>query len=312
MLNSYPSIYNLGHAAIADLFKEPVIVEEKIDGSQISFGVTPEGELRMRSKGAPINTVVPEGMFAKGVEAVKSIQHLLVPGWTYRGEYLAKPKHNVLNYDRHPALHIILFDINPAPESYLGMDQKREEAARLGLECVPTLFRGSIMDPASLRSLLETMSVLGGQKIEGIVIKPEKYDLFGRDKEVLMGKFVSEAFRETHSKTWTKEYDTPGGKDIIALIGAQYSSQARWQKAVIHLAEAGKLEHSPRDIGYLIPEVPKDIAKECTEEIKSALFEWAWPQLKRAVIRGLPEWYKEQLLKRQFETDSTPPVPGEV
>jgi hypothetical protein len=30
MIHSYPSIYNLGHAAIADLLKGPVIVEEKL------------------------------------------------------------------------------------------------------------------------------------------------------------------------------------------------------------------------------------------------------------------------------------------
>jgi len=36
-LNSYPSIYNLGHHAIATLLDAPVLVEEKVDGSQFSF-----------------------------------------------------------------------------------------------------------------------------------------------------------------------------------------------------------------------------------------------------------------------------------
>lgn len=42
--HSYPSIYNLGHRYIADLLTVPVIVEEKIDGSQFSFGLDEEGE----------------------------------------------------------------------------------------------------------------------------------------------------------------------------------------------------------------------------------------------------------------------------
>jgi len=49
-LNSYPKVYNLGHAAIVHLFDEPVTVEEKVDGSQFSFALI-DGELSARSKG---------------------------------------------------------------------------------------------------------------------------------------------------------------------------------------------------------------------------------------------------------------------
>jgi hypothetical protein len=35
--------------------------------------------------------------------------------------------------------------------------------------------------------------------------------------------------------------------------------------------------------------------------IKDSLWKWAWPQLRRAVTRGLPEWYKAELMKKQFE-----------
>jgi hypothetical protein len=301
-LPSYPSIYNLGHAAIAELFNGEVIAEEKIDGSQISFGVR-AGHLALRSKGAEINVLAPEGLFALGVETAKALHAAgkLRDGWTYRGEYLAKPKHNILNYDRAPKDHIILFDVNTGPESYVSSDEKRAVAAELGLECVPQLFRGKIENPAELRALLDSMSCLGGQKIEGVVIKPAAYDLFGRDKKCLFGKFVSEAFKETHAREWTKEHATPGGKDIVGLIGQRLNTQARWAKARIHLAEAGKLEHSPRDIAMLIKEIPTDIAKECEDEIKRELFDWAWPQLRRMVTKGMPEWYKEELLKRQFE-----------
>lgn len=51
MIHSYPTIYNLGHRAIVDLLKGPVIVEEKIDGSQISFRKDEQGDLEVRSKG---------------------------------------------------------------------------------------------------------------------------------------------------------------------------------------------------------------------------------------------------------------------
>lgn len=303
-MHSYSSLYNLGHAAVADILKEDVIVEEKVDGSQISFTLTTDFELQMRSKGAQINVVAPEGMFSKGVQTVTELKSLLRPGWTYRGEYLAKPKHNVLNYDRTPKGCIILFDVDTGDQSYLNSEDKRAEAERIGLECVPELYRGRIEDPAKLRELLDTMSVLGGHKVEGVVIKPAAYNLFGRDKKCLMAKFVSEEFKETHARTWTKEHATASRTDVLALIATRYNTAARWAKARIHLEEAGKLEGSPRDIGLLIKEVPDDIRKECEDEIKQDLFDWAWPQLKRALVRGIPDWYKECLMKKQFEKDA--------
>jgi hypothetical protein len=300
MLNSYPSIYNLGHAAIADLLKTPVIVEEKIDGSQFSFGVHRDtGELMCRSKGAVVNVALPEGMFKRGVETALELKHKLVPGWTYRGEYLNTPSHNTLIYKRVPKQHFILFDINTGLEQYATPEEKAEESARLGLECVPILFRGMLTDLDLFRKLLETESVLGGQKIEGVVIKPENYALFGRDKKCLMGKFVSEAFKEAHVGAWKEKNPTQG--DAIATLGASLCTQARWMKAVQHLKEAGRLEDSPKDIGPLLKEIPEDIKKECEGEIKDALWKWAWPHLRRAAVKGFPEWYKEQLVKKQFE-----------
>jgi hypothetical protein len=76
-------------------------------------------------------------------------------------------------------------------------------------------------------------------------------------------------------------------------------------KAVHHLKEAGKLEESVRDIGIILKEIPNDIEKECLEEIKEHLWLWAWPHLRRMVSRGFPEWYKEELLKKQFTTAPT-------
>lgn len=303
---SYPSIYNLGHAAITDLFKGPVIIEEKVDGSQFSFTkLASTGELVCRSKGATINMLAPEGMFIKAVEQVQEMAPLLTPGLVYRGEYLRSPKHNVLAYERNPTGHIIIYDIERGEQCFCPAAEKVAEAKMLGLECVPVLFEGLLLDVALLRELLETQSVLGGQKIEGVVIKPANYDLYGRDKKVLMGKFVSEAFKEIHNADWKKDHATKSNGEIIQLLAAIYATPARWAKALIHLKEAGKIENSPKDIGALIAEVPPDVEKECAPEIKEQLWAWAWPQLRRAITRGLPMWYKEELMKLQF---ATPPV----
>jgi hypothetical protein len=300
-VGSYPSIFNVGHKAIADLFTVPVIVEEKVDGSQFSFREEEDGTLSCRSKGADLIMDAPEKMFVAAVATVKHLAELNVlhRTWTYRAEYLAKPHHNTLVYDRTPRDCLIVFDVNYAPEAYLSPEAKAAEAERIGLECVPVLYRGMITTAEQFRALMDTDSVLGGTKIEGVVIKPESYNLYGQDKKCLMGKFVSEAFKEVHGHEWRDKNPTSG--DIIQRLISKYGTEARWQKAVQHLREAGQLEQSPRDIGALLKEVVADVAKECTDAIKDDLYKWAWDHIRRGLTAGMPEWYKEQLVKLQFE-----------
>lgn len=272
---SYPSIYNIGHKAAAELFDGPVVVEEKIDGSQFSFGVTEGGEVVARSKGKDLVIDAPEQMFARAVETVRALAPTLTPGWYYRGEYLQKPKHNSLAYARIPAQHIILFDVTTGVESWLPPAEKRAEAARIGLECAPVVYEGTIVTAEELLSLMREESVLGGTTPEGLVVK--NYAKFGPDKKTLMGKYVT-----------------------LEMLIDRYRTEARFAKAVQHLREAGTLEGSPRDIGALLKEVQRDVEKECADEIKDALYRWAWPQINRAVTGGLPQWYKDKLVNDQF------------
>lgn len=295
--HSYPSLYNLGHRALEKLFDGPVVIQEKVDGSQFSFGVF-DGVLKCRSKGAQLDVLYPQQMFAKGVETVKRLQPMFRDGYTYRCEYLAKPKHNTLAYDRIPSQHIIIYDIQSAEETYLSPDEVRIEATRLGLEVVPTYaqFLKSPLTTETVRELLTHTSVLGGQKIEGIVIK--NYTQFGPDKKVLIGKFVSEEFKEIHGADWKDR--NPGQGDVIALLATEYRTPARWNKAIQHLRDDGKLEDSPRDIGMLLKEINVDILKECEQEIKDKLWKWAWSKLSRELVNGFPAFYKEELMKRQL------------
>jgi len=334
--HSPQSIYNLGHPAVKGLFDVPVQIQEKVDGSFFAFGLfdTPCGcsyeafgpghdedlikldnepdengirghfvhrELKVRSKGAVMIADAPEALFKPAVKAVQDRQHLLKPGWQYRGETLAKPKHNALSYDRVPKDNIILFDVCTDEETYLPYEELCAEGERLGLEVVPQLFSGVVADVNQLRQYLDLTSVLGGQKIEGVVVKPLT-PLYGPDKKMLFGKFVSEAFKEVHKLSWGES--NPSQKDIIQRMVDAYAHPVRFNKAVVHLREQGQIEDSPRDIGKLIKEVPADILKECEQDIKNALFKQAWPHIARGITRQIPEWYKEKLLHLQFEKES--------
>lgn len=297
---SYPKIYTIGHRALREVFNDPVLVEEKVDGSQISFGVfdTPEGqELKIKSKGAMVYLDAPEAMFSRAVEEIRKLQPRLKTNWKYVGEYLRSPSHNTLIYHRIPKKNIIIFDICNGHEDYLSYGDKYREAQRLGLETVPNLYVGMIEDVSKFRTLLNTFSVLGGTKIEGFVIK--NYKQFGPDGKALMGKFVSEEFKEAHNGAWTES--NPGQGDAITKLGKRYQTQARWRKAVQHLEETGGLLFEPNDIGHLIKEAKRDIMEECKEEIKDALWKAFGEKIVRMATAGLPEWYKgDFLVKRQF------------
>lgn len=300
--HSYPSIYNLGHAAVKELFSQPVIVQEKIDGSQFSFGLI-DGVLRVRSKGQEMNPAAPDKMFARAVATVLELQQrgALIEGWTYRGECLDKPKHNVLAYDRVPVGNVILFDINKGEEDYMDPDTAAFTAQAMGLEFVKTfgVYEPGAIDLAGVQRLLAETSALGGQKIEGIVVKSTT--LFGPDKKRLMGKYVSEAFREKHSETWAGQ--TSARATVLDKIAAKYNATARWDKAVIHLREKGLIEDSPRDIPALLREVAIDLWKEEGAEIGEMLLEHYRRDIQKVVTGGLPDWWKNELLKKQFEGD---------
>lgn len=74
-IRSYPKVYNLGHKAIVELFDDEVTVEEKIDGSQFSFGLV-KGEdnkykLQCRSHHQIIDMSNVPKMFGKAVETAR-------------------------------------------------------------------------------------------------------------------------------------------------------------------------------------------------------------------------------------------------
>jgi hypothetical protein len=294
--HSYPKVWGLGHPEVAELFTAgPVLVEEKVDGSQFSFGAFGP-ILRARSKGKELVLDAPEKMFEAAVKSVQELAPILHDGWTYRGEYLMSPHHNGLSYDRVPVRNIILFDINTGPETYLTRAEKQAEAERLGLEIVPLVYEGEIKTPEEMKTHLERVSILGGCKIEGLVFK--QYKRFGHDGKCLMGKYVREDFKEVQSGAW-KEANPKTG-DIVQALAEKVRTPARWEKAAQHLRERGELTESVKDIGNLMKEAQKDIDAECAEQIKEALYEHAKKQILRTAVAGLPEWWKKRLLDKQF------------
>lgn len=296
-LHSYSKIYHLGHKFLADLLKGEVLVEEKVDGSQFSFGLRGE-ELHFRSRGATIYPETADKLFKAAVEYIVSKKEWLIDGYTYRGEVLHAPRHNTLTYGRTPKHNVVIFDIEKDDgQNFLTPYEKIAEADKLDLETVPAFALGAITDINQIKDFLEKESFLGGCKLEGVVLK--NYSQFGEDKKVLMGKWVREEFKEIHQGAWKGA--NPSRSDVIELMIKVYRSEARWDKAIQHLRDSGKLQDAPQDIGPLMKEFQKDLLEECAAEIKEKLYEYASPRIMRGAAAGLPEYYKAKLAAKQFE-----------
>lgn len=291
MINSYPKIFRLGTIYIKDIFNEDVKIEEKIDGSMFAFAKI-NNELHFRSKGAIIYEANPNKMFKKAVDYIVSIKENIPEDIVFYGEYLNKCKHNVLKYNRVPKNNIILFGAKTLEDEFL-IDY-RKYCDILELESVPILYEGKIDKIEEINKLLEEESILGGQKIEGIVIKNYNRPFILGDRPIpfMTGKYVSPKFQEVHQKEWKSEHSTVGKWE---LYKQSFNTEARWEKAIQHLQEANKLEHAPKDIGLLIKEIQNDITVEEKENIKEWLWKYYGQEILRCSVRGFPEYYKEKI-----------------
>lgn len=312
MIPGYPKVHALGHAQIPDVLDGYVVVQEKIDGSQISWQFGDLG-LQVRSKGKlqfGTGMEFTDKMFESAVDYLLTVVDKMKPNFIYRGEVLNSPKHNVLEYERTPKHGIVLYDIEMVdmPSGFLGDSWLESEANNLGLEVVPSLgellggvydadddmtLLGSTLTLEKINEVIEnTPSLLGG-KMEGLVIK--NYNRFKLDGKVQMAKVVRAEFLEKHRGEWKAR------PTVLESLAASLNTEARWQKAVQYLRDNGELTGEDKDIGPLMRRVKKDILEEEMEYITDALIKDALSKLTRKLGRGLPEWYKEQLAEGAFD-----------
>jgi len=304
-LTGYGKIYNLGHRAVREIFSGPVKIQEKVDGSQFSFGVR-DGELFIRSKRADIHPGAKNGQFTMAVETVVRLfdERKLVEGWTYRGEAITSPRHNHLFYDRAAKGGIVLFDIDVAEEDLLTHEDLCYTALEFDVDAIPEYSHDLVVsDIESLNLLLDHPSLLGGESgIEGIVIKPTGPVFDPMTGKTLRAKLVRPEFREKATKSWKAA--NPNRNDFISEIIDGLVTEARFRKAIFAARDEGVLEFGNRDIGPLLGRITKDIHEEEADAIKEALFKHFWKKsISRGVTRGFPQFYQAWLIEQQFNEE---------
>lgn len=299
MLKAFPKIFALGQRYVTEIFLDDVEVSEKIDGSQFVFGKI-NGELHMRSKGAALypEAGVPN-LFVPAVNHVLKVQDRIPDGVILYGETLCRGKHNALTYSTTPKNNIALFAVcNTSGDFISNVETLEAYVEILEIDCAPIIYRGKLESIEEVMAFMGRESFLGGTKIEGIVIKNyfRPFLLGGTVMPLMVGKLVSEHFKEINRKEWT------GNKSTTDSFISSFKTEARWEKAVQRLKESDRLLGEPKDIGSIIKEVHADIIEEETEDIKEWLYNHHIKQLCRASTAGLPEWYKSKLLENsKFE-----------
>ncbi len=315
-LHGYGKIWNLGHRAIRDIFSGPVKIQEKVDGSQFSFGVRDDDELFIRSKRADIFPGAKNGQFTMAVDTVVRLfeEGKLINWATYRGEAVTKPRHNHLAYERHAKGGIVLFDVDRGEEDLVDYDILCEIAQGLGVDVAPQYIGDLIVSNIEGLNFYLTMpSVLGGEDgIEGIVIKPVNLMFDATTGKTLRAKLVRPEFREKATRSWKAA--NPNRNDFITTIIKSLTTEARFRKAIQAARDEGALEYSNCDIGPLLGRITKDIHDEEADDIKEALFKHFWRKsISRGVTRGFPQFYQAWLLEQQFneeDEDDTTTVEG--
>jgi len=297
MVGAFPKINALGTKYVQDIFMEPVEITEKLDGSQFGVGRV-NGELVMRSKGTVINQSNPDSLFQEVVAYMTSVADRIPDNTFFYGECFKRPKHNTLCYDRIPTHHLALFGVVSLPDTFADdHDTLVYWADKLGVEAVPLLYKGMVPNKEFVQQFMDSVSGLGGSKVEGIVVKNYQRGVRMTPDYILpimCAKLVSEEFKEVHRGRW-KDEETPGGK--LEKFYEGFRTPARWAKAVQHLRERGELEGTPKDIGALFKEVSIDIEAEEGEFIKEQLYLMYRKDLMKTATKGLPEWYKEQIME---------------
>jgi len=301
-MNGYGKVIALDKGRYtAGIFDGPCVIQEKIDGSQVSFGIE-NGAPVVRSKNAEVDPANKQ--FRMVLDWVTANVDNIPLGFVYRGEAVTSPRHNTLKYDRIPVNGVVIFDVYDSTlDRMLPPYEARRAAERVGLEYVQVFHVGECASADMCRAVLARESMLGGCKVEGVVIKrydmPDPMSVRDSCDSFLKAKIVSEAFKEVHGASWKER--NPNGADAITNLIAMYGTEARLDKAVQHLRDAGELTFTPSDIGRLIAECARDLNEECHEEIAEALWKHFGKKVVGGVAKMMPDHYKSKYLGIESE-----------
>ena len=245
----WPKISNLGEGTTSALFEEKVVVEEKIDGSNISIMFDYDFGIKANSRRGIIDIDNPPASCRNGIAHLINVSHMLSPNVTYFFECRDSVESHHTPYKRTPLNGLVLLDIVDFEDWYTSGEKQLIAKA---LSCDEPYIT-ELESPWSLNKLADIIdkdSMLGNN-MEGVVVKTI-------DKpERIMAKLVRDEYIE---------YFIPNVDESVDNISS-IVAEIRFEKVVQKMLDAYELKNDRSDIGKIITVIWKDICDEESEKL---------------------------------------------
>ena len=251
-MKKYDSIPRYGKQGTRDILGTEVVVMEKLDGANASFGII-DGELKMFSRNQELDEHNTLRGFYDWVKQNVDAGKLFV-STIYFGEWLVP---HTVHYKKEAQGKFYLFDIyDVKTETYLDWNITVQAAKHLKLRTPEVFFRGE------LHSMTDVDRYLGQSELteipntgEGIVVKDYEGQQFV--------KIVSDKFKETKSIKQPSLDRT----DIGTLIDSVLTPQ-RVEKLIHKKIDLGLLpaELDITDTGNVLKALSSDVVNDIFEE----------------------------------------------
>lgn len=194
----------LDPAQVDDLLSTEVVVEEKLDGANLGFSVSEDGELCAQNRGSWLTAETSHPQFKPLWSWLAPRKHALIdalwPNLLLFGEW-CYALHSV-PYDQLPDW-FVAFDVYDHSEGRFWSTERRDTLLKtLGLNAAPRLAAGR-HTVASLVALLERSHV-GSAPMEGLVVRRNE-----RLVTVARAKLVRAEFTQAIDTHWSRGKLTP-------------------------------------------------------------------------------------------------------
>jgi len=268
----YPDIERLGSEDNKDILafnEDTLVIEEKVDGGNGSFWIEEENNLiHFGSRNRDLTIENDNKAFAR--QQIQLKEHLqalekegikLNPDYYYYGEWMAK---HTITYTKAPFMIGLDIRLKHANNQegfgfFLGRDAKEQEFARINLECVPCIWRGTVgeLKKLNIRELIPKSKYYDGFA-EGIVIKNycRKHPY---DNHQLYAKLVRDEFKEDNKAVFGS---LKGQITDTTKIIEEFCTDARIRKAVLKFVNEDNLKLELALMQKVPTYVIKDILKE--------------------------------------------------
>ena len=183
---------------VRHLLAHNVLVEEKVDGANLGFSVSDEGDLRVQNRGSYIS--LDAGPQWKPLrrwlaERAHTLTEALFPDLMLFGEW-CYAVHSI-HYTALPDWFLAFDVYDRAGQMFWSAERRNVLAAKVGIAVVPVLSSGRFDVPA-LRSLLDTSRLTNGPA-EGLYVRRES-----RGRLVARGKLVRREFAQGIGEHWSR------------------------------------------------------------------------------------------------------------